>query len=103
MAFLKNGRKRVSESKEGQKGNHKQCLPGLGGDSVGDLTAVSSIVHQQQFDVTRGSDEQLSESIRQDVAGLLIRAITNLWESLVASELTTDSRIDTVGSSPGFL
>jgi hypothetical protein len=37
------------------------------------------------------------------VAGLLIRAITNGGQCLVASELTTDSRIDTVGSSPRFL
>jgi hypothetical protein len=37
------------------------------------------------------------------VTSLFSRAITNLGESLVASELTTDSRIDTVGSSPGFL
>ena len=103
MAFLKNGRKRVSESKEGRKGNHKKCLPGLGGDSVGDLTAVDSVVHQQEFDVLLVSQQELSEAIRQDVAGLLIRAITNGRESLVASELTTDSRIDTVGSSPRFL
>jgi hypothetical protein len=57
MAFLKNGRKRVSESKEGRKGNHKKCLPGLGGDSVGDLTAVNSVVHEQQFDVLLVSKE----------------------------------------------
>jgi hypothetical protein len=57
MDFLKNGRKRVSESKEGRKGNHKKCLPGLGGDSVGDLTAVNSVVHEQQFDVLLVSKE----------------------------------------------
>ena len=63
MAFLQNGGKRVSESKGGQKDNDKRCLPGLGGDSVGDLTAVESVVHQQQFDVLLVSEEELSESI----------------------------------------
>ena len=89
--------------KTGKRATTNNILPGLGGDSVGDLTAVNSVVHQQQFDVLLVLDEQLSESIRQDVSGLLIRAITNGGEGLVASELTTDSRIDTVGSSPGFL
>jgi hypothetical protein len=32
-------------------------LPGLGGDSVGDLTAVNSVVHEQQFDVLLVSKE----------------------------------------------
>ena len=105
MAFLKNGGKRVSESNEGRRKRSRQRrhLPGLGGDSVGNLTAVDSVVHQQEFDVLLVSQQELSEAIRQDVTGLLIRAITNGGHSLVASELTTDSGIDTVGGSPGFL
>ena len=75
-------------------------LPGLGGDGVGDLTGVGSVVHQQQLDVLLVAEEEFSESIRQNVTGLFSRAITNGGQSLVASELTTDSGIDTVGSSP---
>ena len=78
-------------------------LPGLGGDSVGDLAAVGSVVHQEELNVLSGAEEQFSESIRQHVTGLSSRAITNGGHGLVASELTTDSRIDTVGSSPGSL
>ena len=78
-------------------------LPGLGGDGVGDLTGVGSVVHQQQLDVLLVAEEELSESIRQHVTSLFSRAITNLGESLVASELSTDSGINTVGSSPRSL
>ena len=78
-------------------------LPGLGGDGVGDLTGVGSVVHQQQLDVILVAEEELSDSIRQHVTSLFSRAITNLGESLVASELSTDSGINTVGSSPRSL
>ena len=75
-------------------------LPGLGGHGVGDFTAVGSVVHQQQLNVLLVAEEEFSESIRQNVTSLSSRSITNGWHSLVASELTTDSGIDTVGSSP---
>jgi len=77
-----------------------ESLPGLSGDGVGDLSAVGSVVHQQQLDVLLIANKQFSESIRQYVASLLVRAITNGREGLVASELTTDSGINTVGGSP---
>ena len=75
-------------------------LPGLGGHGVGDFTAVGSVVHQQQLNVLLVAEEEFSESIRQNVTGLSSRAITNGGHSLVASELTTDSGINTMGSSP---
>jgi hypothetical protein len=78
----------------------KESLPGLGGDGVGDLSAVGSVVHQKELEVLLIANKQLSESIRKDVTGLLVRAITNGREGLVASELTTDSRINTVRGSP---
>ncbi len=86
--------------KEDHKCEWNLNLPGLGGDGVGDLTSIGSVVHQQKLDVLLAAEEQFSESIRQDVTGLSSRAITNGGHSLVASELTTDSGIDTVGSSP---
>ncbi len=78
-------------------------LPGLGGHGGGDLTGVHAVVHQQQLEVLLVAQEELSESICQHVTGLFSRAITNGGKGLVASELTTDSAINTVGSSPGSL
>ena len=78
-------------------------LPGLGGDGVGDLTAVGSVVHQQQLNILLVAEEEFSESIRQHMTSLFSRSITNLGQSLVASELSTDSGINTVGSSPRSL
>lgn len=78
-------------------------LPGLGGHSRGDLTSVHSVVHQQKFEVSGVSEEELLETICQSVACLFSRAIANGGEGLVASELTTDSAINTVGSSPRSL
>ena len=78
-------------------------LPGLGGDSVCDLAGVGAVVHEEELNVLLVAEKQFSESIRQHVTGLSSRAITNGGHSLVASELTTDSGIDTVGGPPGFL
>ena len=75
-------------------------LPGLGGDGVSNLTAVDSVVHQQELNVFLVAEKQFSESIRQHVTGGFGRAITDGGHSLVTSELTTDSAINTVGSSP---
>ena len=80
--------------------SQSQRLPAAGRHAVGDLAGVSSVVHQQQLDVLLVADKQLFESIRQHVAGLLSRTIANGGEGLVASELTTDSGINTVGGSP---
>ena len=78
----------------------KESLPGLGRDGVSDLSAVGSVVHQEELEVFLIANKQFSESIREDVTSLLVRAITNGREGLVASELTTDSRINTVRGSP---
>lgn len=78
-------------------------LPGLRGHGVGDLTGVGAVVHQQKLEVLLIAEEQFSESICQHVTGLFSRAIANGREGLVASELTTDSAINTVGSSPRSL
>ena len=39
-------------------------LPGLGGEGVSELGAVSPVVHQQQLNVLNIADKQFSESIR---------------------------------------
>jgi hypothetical protein len=78
-------------------------LPGLGGHSRCDFTGEHSVVHQQQLEVLGVAEEKLLESICQSVASLFSRAIANGGEGLVASELSTDSAINTVGSSPRSL
>ena len=101
MAFLNGGQVSTRIQRGGKtQMPPKESLPGLSGDGVGNLSAVGSVVHQQELEVLFIANKQFSESIRQDVTGLLVRAITNAREGLVASELTTDSRINTVGGSP---
>ena len=79
MAFLKNGGKRVSESNEGRRKRSQQRrhLPGLGGDSVGDLTAVDSVVHQQEFDVLLVSQLRV-ERTRQKAVSKFDRRLHHL-------------------------
>ena len=88
-----------------RKGGHSRTrhLPGLRGHGVGDLTGIGAVVHQQQLEIFLVAEEKLFESTCEDVTGLFSRAIANGGEGLVASELTTDSRINTVGGSPRSL
>lgn len=49
-------------------------LSGLGGDAVGDLSAVLSVVHQEQLQLLGVVHEELVEAVGQQVAGGLVRA-----------------------------
>ena len=76
------------------------CLPLLGRDCVGDFSAVGSVVHEEEFNIFWVSNEQLFEPIWQEVSGLSVGSLTDTWHHLVASVLTSDSAINTVGFSP---
>ena len=78
-------------------------LPDSHGDVLGNLSSELGVVHQKEFYVLGRPDQQLLESGGQQVPGLLGRGHTDFWHSLVSSELPSDSRVNTMGLSPGGL
>ena len=77
-----------------------RCLPILARNCVGDFSAVGSVVHKEEFNIFWVSDEQLFETIWQKESGLSVGRLADTWHHLVASVLTSDSAINTVGFSP---
>ncbi len=70
---------------------------------VGDLSAVLAVVHEKQVKVVDVRDDELVETVRKNVAGLLVGTVTDVGHGNGAAELTADTAIDTLGSAPGFL
>ena len=83
--------------------NNLKDLPCLGREIVGKFTTVVSVVHKEQFNIFFVTDEQLLESVGQEMSGLSVVLITNGWHGLVASVSTTNSAINTMGFSPRCL
>jgi len=69
-------------------------------DVRGDLGGVLSVVHQEQLEVLDVVDDELEETVGQQVTGLLVRAITDLGHGSVALEAATHSVINTSGLAP---
>ena len=44
---------------------------------MGDFTAVDSVVHEEDLDISFIGDEHLLESVREDVSGLSILLVAN--------------------------
>lgn len=72
-------------------------------DVVSDLGSVGAVVHQEQFKFLDVLDGELQETVGQEVAGLLVRAVADLGHGGLAAETTAHGVIDTLGLSPGFL
>ena len=72
----------------------------LGRDPLGNLSAVSSVVHEEQFNFRFVSDEELLESRWEHVSGLLVLLATDLWVLDLASEATSLAAINTTLLSP---
>jgi hypothetical protein len=75
----------------------------LGRDVVGDFSGIRAVVHQQQVEFTDVGDGELAETVGQHVAGLLGGTITDLGHRSLTLESTTDTTVNTLGLSPGFL
>ena len=71
------------------------------GDSLGDLSAVDSVVHEQHLDVVLVGDQQLLEAIGEEMSGFLVLLVTNLHFLLSSSESSSGGRIDTSDGSVG--
>jgi len=67
---------------------------------VSEFSSEDSVIHQQQFKVSFvGDDEGLETTSSHESSGS-IGSVTNLGHGLVASESSSDSVINTSGSSP---
>lgn len=67
---------------------------------VSEFSAIGSVIHQQQFEVSFVSDDEGLEATLSHESSGLISSVTNSDHGLVASESSSDSIIDTSGSSP---
>ena len=79
----------------------KGDLPLADGDSGRDLTAVSSVVHEEELKVALVSDEHLLEAVGKKVSRLLVLLVTNGGHSLLTLESSASGAIDTADHSVG--
>ena len=75
----------------------------LGGNIVSDFGGVRTVVHQQQVEFANVGDGELAETVRQKVASLLGRTVTDLGHRSLTLETSTHVTINTLGLSPRFL
>lgn len=73
-----------------------------GGDGVGDLSGIGSVVHEKKFKIRGIEDSELLEAVLQNVLGSAVGTITDLGHTGHASELSAQSVINTLGLSPGL-
>jgi len=69
-------------------------------DVLGNLTAVGSVVHEENFNVLGASDQKLAETAGKHMSGLGGLLVTNLGHLLLSSESAAHGAIDTSGLSP---
>ena len=74
-----------------------------GGNVVGDLRAVLSVVHEEKLELGNVMDLELVKSVRETVLGLLVAAIPYVDHRDTTAELTADAAVNTAGSAPRFL
>ena len=70
---------------------------------MSDLTAVGSVVHEQQFNVFLVLDQKLSEATWEHVSRLSGLLLTNIWHGQVATELAAHWVVNTSWFSPRIL
>ena len=75
----------------------------LGGDAVGDLSAVGSVVHHEELKVVDVVDDELSETIGEHVLGELVGTETDSGHLGGATVSTSAATINTLGLTPVLL
>lgn len=70
-------------------------------NTLGNFTAVGSVVHKEEFDVSLVGDQQFSESIWQGVSGEVILLATNFHLLLGTLKSSSGEAIDTSDLSVG--
>jgi hypothetical protein len=75
-------------------------LPLVDGDTLGDSSAINSVVHEKHFNILFVVDKEIFESVWESMSGLVILLVTDehfFW--LSASESSSGRAIDTSNSS----
>ncbi|GMR49833.1 hypothetical protein PMAYCL1PPCAC_20028, partial [Pristionchus mayeri] len=72
----------------------------LGGDGVGDLSAVPLVVHEEHVEVLGVVDENLLESVGKHVTDVLGVSVTDVGHQSLSLEAATDTVINTLGFAP---
>ena len=75
----------------------------LGRDTVGDLSAVGSVVHHEELKVVNVVDDELSETIGEHVLGELVGTETDSGHLGGATVSTSAATINTLGLTPVLL
>jgi hypothetical protein len=75
-------------------------LADSGRDRVGNSGGVGAVVHHEHLQLSTIVDNDGFESVRVDVAGLLIRTVTDTGHREGSLETTTDTSINTLGFAP---
>ena len=68
---------------------------------MGDLSTVSSVVHEEEFDVLFAGDKHLLETSGEGVSGLLVLLVSDLGHLFVSSESSSGEAINTSDHSVG--
>jgi hypothetical protein len=73
-----------------------------GTNTVSDLTAVGSVLHEEQFHILLARNKQFLESVWESVSGLMILFATNSWHLLETSISSSGVAINTSDLSVGI-
>lgn len=75
----------------------------LGADAVSNLGGKDTVVHQEQFKLSGVLDQELLESVGEEVTGLAVGTVSDLGHGNLALETSADTVINTLGLSPCVL
>lgn len=81
-------------------GAGNEFLTELGTNIVGNLSTVLAVLDHNSLELSGVVDNNLVETVRQEVAGLGVGTKANRGESDLALPATTLGRVDTTGLSP---
>jgi hypothetical protein len=94
------GRVRQSNVKLLSSSDDSQSL--VSRDSLGDLTTVGSVVHEEELEVALVSNEHLLEAVGEEESGLLVLLVTDGRHLLSTLESSTSGAINTADHSMGI-
>jgi len=84
-------------------GTFNNLLSRLSRQIVGELGAITSIVHQQDFNISGVTNEESLETIGTQKSCLFVATVTDLGHGTVALEPAANTGINTLGFSPAGL
>lgn len=74
-----------------------------GGDVVGNLGAVLSVVHEKELELGNVVNLKLVQSVRKNVSRLLVATVSDVTHGNTSTESAANTAIDTARFSPGLI